>query len=165
MDAGIEPATSEELRLDHGSMVPLHFITPRMDVPVVPIIQNCLQAPMPRPARCYAFGQSIGRTVARRPERVVMIASGGLSHWPGHRRHGDIDTAWDARVLDLLSEGKGDELARYTDDQIAEAGTGAHEVRNWITLLGATGPRPAEVLTYQPVTAFATGCAITALAC
>src|SRR4051794_4172425 len=73
MDAGIEPATSEDLRLDHGSMVPLHFLPPRMDVPVVPIIQNCLQPPMPRPARCYAFGQSIGRTIARRPERVVMV--------------------------------------------------------------------------------------------
>jgi len=165
MDAGVEPATSQDLRLDHGSMVPLHFLTPRMDVPVVPIIQNCLQPPMPRAGRCYQFGQSIGRTIARRPERVVMIASGGLSHWPGHRRHGDINTDWDDEVLDLLRSGKGEALSRYSEDKIAEGGTGAAELRNWITLLGATGSKPVEVLTYQPVTAFATGCAITSIPC
>jgi 2,3-dihydroxyphenylpropionate 1,2-dioxygenase len=163
MADGIEPATSQDLRLDHGSMVPLHFLTPRMSWPVVPIIQNCLQPPMPRPSRCYAFGESIGRTIASRPERVVIIASGGLSHWPGHRRHGEINTDWDDRVLDLLRQGKGDELSRYTDEMIGEAGTGAAEIRNWITLIGAAGTSPVEVLTYQPVTAFATGCAVTAI--
>ncbi len=165
MDSGIEPAISQSLRLDHGSMVPLHFLTPRMDVPLVPIIQNCLQPPMPRPSRCYEFGQSIGRSIARRPERVVMVASGGLSHWPGHQRHGEINTAWDDRVLRILADGDAEQLSRYSDAEIAEGGTGAAELRNWITLLGATGPRKAEVLAYEPVTAFATGCAVTAIAC
>lgn len=163
MDAGIEPAFSHELVLDHGNMVPLHFLTPTMDVPIVPIIQNCLQPPMPRASRCHAFGQSIGRTLQRRPERVVVVATGGLSHWPGHVRHGQINREWDHRVLELVREGRGEELAGYSEAQISEGGTGGNEVRNWITLAGVVGNRPAEVLAYEPIPAFATGCAVVAI--
>lgn len=163
MDAGIEPAFAHELLLDHGTIVPLHFLTPSMDVPVVPIILNCLQPPMPRAPRCYAFGQSIGRTVRRRSERVVVVASGGLSHSPGAREHGQINREWDGRVLELVRTGNGEELARYTEAEIAEGGTAGAEVRAWVTMLGAVGPAPAEILAYEPVPVFATGCAIAAM--
>ncbi|MPZ13857.1 MAG: hypothetical protein GEU73_05445 [Chloroflexi bacterium] len=163
MDAGIEPAFSQELVLDHGTMLPLHFVSPRMDVPVVPVIQNCLQPPMPRAFRCYAFGQSIARAIQRRPERVVLIGSGGLSHWPGEIQHGQINREWEERILELVRDGKGEELSRYTDDEIAQGGTGGFELRNWITMLGAAGSRPAEIICYRPVPAFATGLAFAAL--
>jgi AmmeMemoRadiSam system protein B len=163
MDAGIEPAFSEELVLDHGTMLPLHFLTPAMNVPVVPIVQNCLQPPMPRAFRCYQLGQSIARTIERRSERVVVIGSGGLSHWPGELQHGQINRAWDERILELMRQGKGEELSRYSEAQIAEGGTGGFEMRNWVTMLGAAGNRPAEVIAYRPVPAFATGLAFAAL--
>jgi aromatic ring-opening dioxygenase catalytic subunit (LigB family) len=160
MDAGIEPAFAHELLLDHGAMVPLHFTRPAMDVPVVPIILNCLQPPFPRATRCYAFGQSIGRTLRARGERVVVIASGGLSHWPGHVRHGTINQPWDRRFLDLVLAGEGEQLSQYSEEEIAEGGTGGQEIRPWITLLGATGAGPAALFAYEPVTAFATGYAL-----
>ncbi|HZT07119.1 MAG TPA: extradiol ring-cleavage dioxygenase [Chloroflexota bacterium] len=163
IDAGIEPAWSERLALDHGCMVPLHFLTPRMNVPVVPVIQNCLQPPMPRAHRCYAFGRAIGQTIERSHERAVIVASGGLSHWPGHAKHGTINIEWDSEVLELITHGRGEALSCYTDAQIDEGGTGAAEIRNWIAMLGAFGPSTAEVLAYQPVTQFATGCAVVQL--
>ena len=36
----LEPAIPEELVLDHGTIVPLHFLTPAMNVPIVPILLN-----------------------------------------------------------------------------------------------------------------------------
>src|SRR5919199_4158664 len=42
---GVDVAYSHELHLDHGTIVPLTYLTPDFDVPVVPIIQNCLVAP------------------------------------------------------------------------------------------------------------------------
>jgi hypothetical protein len=34
----LEPSSAQELQLDHGTMIPLHFLTPDMQVPVVPIL-------------------------------------------------------------------------------------------------------------------------------
>ena len=160
MDAGIQPSFAHELKLDHGVMVPLHFSTPAMDVPVVPVILNCLQPPFPRARACLAFGQSIARTIRRRGERVAVIASGGLSHWPGSTLHGTINQEWDRRILDLILSGAGEKLSEYSEEEIAEGGTGGQEVRAWITLLGAAGPAPAELFAYEAATAFATGYAL-----
>ena len=96
---------------------------------------------------------------------MALVASGGLSHWPGHYRHGDIDTEWDDQVLKILGSGETQKLGQYSDADIAVGGTGAAELRNWITLVGATGPAKVEILAYEPVTAFATGCAVTSVQC
>src|SRR5919109_3727784 len=36
IDAGFDLASSEELKLDHATLVPLHFLPPEMRTPVVP---------------------------------------------------------------------------------------------------------------------------------
>ena len=38
--AGFELAFSDELDLDHGTMLPLHFLLPGGEIPVVPVIIN-----------------------------------------------------------------------------------------------------------------------------
>ncbi|MGH2513918.1 MAG: hypothetical protein ACRDGQ_14705, partial [Candidatus Limnocylindrales bacterium] len=42
----------------------------------------------------------------------------------------------------------------------AEAGNGAHELRNWMVVAGATGDAPAELLAYAPVGPWLTGTAV-----
>ena len=37
---------AEEWRFDHGIMVPLHFLTPRYDLPVIPVNINCQGPPL-----------------------------------------------------------------------------------------------------------------------
>ncbi len=41
-------------------MVPLHFLRPRMDRPVVPVMFNTLASPQPNARRCLELGRLIG---------------------------------------------------------------------------------------------------------
>lgn len=158
-DEGFDPAFSEELRLDHGIMTLLHFLTPDMTLPVVPIIQNCSVVPMPAVQRCYQFGAFLARAIAAQNAvpRVALLAAGGLSHWVGAPHMGEINDGFDRAFLDLLAGGRGRVAAGLSNEQIEQAGNGAHEIRSWITLAGAMGPRPAKVLAYAPVHAWITG--------
>jgi len=82
MDSGFDLAFSAELKLDHGFFGPLHFLTPDMDIPIVPIFQNSSVAPMPSFTRCYQFGKMLREAIGKWPgnERIAVLATGGLSH-------------------------------------------------------------------------------------
>ncbi len=54
-----------------------------MALPVVPVIINALTPPMPTAKRCFAFGEFLGRVLEQSEKRIALIATGGLSHWPG----------------------------------------------------------------------------------
>jgi hypothetical protein len=158
----IEPSFAHEMHLDHGTMVPLHFLTPDMRLPVVPIVINTLAMPVPAPRRCFALGKVVGEVVKRYPKRIGIVATGGMSHDPGERRHGFIDEGFDRRFLEEMRDGNMTRLARYTVAELAAAGAGALELLNWIALAGAleTGAGDGtrgEVLAYEPVVPWATG--------
>jgi 2,3-dihydroxyphenylpropionate 1,2-dioxygenase len=62
-----------------------------LNVPLVPLVINVFAAPLPRIDRCMQLGRNIADAVLAIPEdlRVVVIASGGLSHqlpWPADWR-------------------------------------------------------------------------------
>jgi aromatic ring-opening dioxygenase catalytic subunit (LigB family) len=156
-DNGFEPSFAHELEFDHGTMVPLHFLMPRMDRSVVPVIFNTLAVPQPSPKRCLEFGRLIGNFAAQSERRIGLIATGGLSHDPGERKHGTIDTAFDQQFLTAMATGDGDRLGRYTRSDLAAAGAGAFELLSWIALAGALGGRKGEVVAYEAVKPWATG--------
>jgi 2,3-dihydroxyphenylpropionate 1,2-dioxygenase len=43
---------------------------------------NVFTPPLTPPARAHDLGRSLRRLLERRPERVLVLATGGLSHWP-----------------------------------------------------------------------------------
>ena len=155
---GFEPSYSDELEVDHGVALPVHFLIPDGSIPIVPVIINCLTEPMPSAARCFAFGEAIAAIAANSDRRVAVIGTGGLSHWPGEAEHGTINEEFDATFLKDVLANDGAALQRYTHEQIAESGTGGHEVRAWIIVAGAVAGWKPELLTYQPVHEWATGC-------
>jgi catalytic LigB subunit of aromatic ring-opening dioxygenase len=118
------------------------------DVPVVPIVVNGVNPPYPTPARCYAFGQMLrGAIEAAGPARsVVVLATGGLSHWVGMPQAGTIDEAFDRDFLPRLEAGQAARLTDYQDDEIEAAGDGAHEIRAWLVAAGAAGRLPDAAL-------------------
>jgi 2,3-dihydroxyphenylpropionate 1,2-dioxygenase len=163
MDGGFDPSFSDELLFDHATLLPLHFLNPAMAVPVVPVIINTLTPPMPAARRCFALGQWLGQFLEQHPKRIAMIATGGLSHWPGEAKHGKINVAFDKKFLETLISGDRTRLAEYTHEQInVEAGSGGHEIRTWIALAGAVPNWRAELLAYEPVVPWATGCGLVA---
>ena len=81
-------------------------------------------------------------------ERVAILATGGLSHYPGTSRVGEIDTKFDHKLLQTLREGRGRALADYTKEQLWQAGDS--EFLNWIVALGAVGDAKASSTFYLP---------------
>jgi 2,3-dihydroxyphenylpropionate 1,2-dioxygenase len=161
LDGGFDPTFSDELLLDHATFLPLHFLNPGMAVPVVPVILNALTPPMPAPSRCFAFGQVVGKFLQKASKRVAIIATGGLSHWPGEAQHGKINIRFDRQFLEDLIAGDYAKLNAYSHEEIhREAGSGGHEIRTWIALAGAVEGWKAELLAYEPVVPWATGCGL-----
>ena len=163
LHGGFDPTFSDELLFDHATFLPLSFLNPNMALPVVPIIFNTLTPPMPTAKRCFAFGRFLGQLLDKNPKRIAIIATGGLSHWPGEAKHGKINIPFDRQFLENLVSGDHAKLCAYTQDEInTEAGSGGHEIRTWIALAGAVESWKAELLAYEPVVSWATGCGLVA---
>jgi len=148
IEAGFDLTYSQDVPLDYAFYVPLHFAMPAPAVPIVPLYVNVYLPPQPTPARCYAWGQALRSILDARGERVALMASGGMSHFPGTDRYASPDFDFDRGVLDALRAGRGEETRSLTAAELDR--TGNVELRTWITLLGAVGPAPAEVLCYEP---------------
>jgi protocatechuate 4,5-dioxygenase beta chain/2,3-dihydroxyphenylpropionate 1,2-dioxygenase len=148
IEAGFDLAYSQDLPLDYAFYVPLHFTMPEPAVPIVPLYVNVYLPPQPTPRRCYAWGRTLRTILDARPERVALMVSGGLSHFPGTDRYSSPDYEFDRALLAALAEGRGAETERLTGAELDKAGN--VELRTWITLLGAVGGARAEVICYEP---------------
>jgi protocatechuate 4,5-dioxygenase beta chain/2,3-dihydroxyphenylpropionate 1,2-dioxygenase len=148
IDRGFDLAYSQDMVLDYAFYVPLHFAMPHPPRPIVPLYVNVYLPPQPTPRRCHAWGQALRAILDARTERVALIASGGLSHYPGTGRYASPDFEWDRRLLGRLENGRGAETAALTGDELDKAGN--VELRTWIALLGAVGDARARVVCYEP---------------
>ncbi len=159
-EAGFDLAFSEELNFDHGLIVPMMFLTPDKNLPIVPIVVNTVSHPMPLPSRCFDLGAAVGRVAQASGKRIAVMATGGLSHWPGQSRAGTINQPFDIEFLGALERGDAKRLRGYTAAEVALAGGGGEEVRNWIALAGCVQGWRGRTLAYEPVSAWATGCGL-----
>ncbi|MFQ5903541.1 MAG: hypothetical protein ACE5JO_07620, partial [Candidatus Binatia bacterium] len=100
------------------------------------------------PRRCYRVGELIREVADAHRERVAVLATGGLSHFPGSPRIGEIDTQFDHKLLEIMREGKGRTLADYSLEQLLQAGDS--EFLNWMVLLGTVGDTKATATFYMP---------------
>ena len=139
---------SQDVRLDYAFYVPLHFTMPEPALSIVPLYVNVYLPPQPTPRRCYAWGRALRQILDARPERIALMSSGGMSHYPGTDRYASPDFDWDRQMLVTLTDGRGAETARLTGEELDKAGN--VEFRTWITLLGAVGDARANVLCYEP---------------
>jgi hypothetical protein len=161
LEAGFDLAVSHDLEFWDDVSVPAHFLMPEGTLPILPILTNCVAPPLPTPRRCWQLGQFARRFVEARPgrERVALVATGGISHWIGVPGTGHINPDWDRWVLDTIADGRGEELAGLTWEQIeGDGGNGGQEIRNWIAVLAAVPGVKGEVLAYEPVKEWLTGC-------
>jgi aromatic ring-opening dioxygenase catalytic subunit (LigB family) len=157
----VDLAYAQEWKFDHGIMVPLNFLTPRYDLPVIPVNINCQGPPLIPLKRCYEFGRALRRACDRAPERIAVVGTGGISHWPATPDSGKINEKWDRAFLERFLAGKRDEMLAYTDDETwREAGQGGFEIRTFIAISGATEGSTGELWFYAPIPIFAVGCTV-----
>ena len=154
---GFDIALVQDFEVDHAVMVPLHFLTPDMKIPVLPIFINCLAPPLPTAQRCFALGEAVRAAIAEWPQplRVAAIGSGSFSleiggpKIPvGNRAACTPDPQWSQHVQDLLDAGRIDELVdEATTARMLRAGNIGGELLNWIALLGLIGAKkPVNIL-------------------
>lgn len=80
---GVDVALSHRMQVDHGFTQLLEILfEPGTAPPLVPVFINCAAPPRPPMRRVQALGAAIGRVVAGSRQRVLLLASGGLSHDP-----------------------------------------------------------------------------------
>ena len=159
---GFDFAYSYEIESWDEMSVPLSFLMPEGQLPLVPIYTNCGAPPLPAPRRCLELGAFVRRFIDARPagERIALLATGGISHWVGTPETGRINPDWDHWVLDHVARGDVGPLTRLTWAEIErDGGNGGQEIRNWIALMGAVPGWKGEVLAYEPVAEWITGCA------
>ena len=83
VDHNFDMAYSEDAELGHAFSIPFEYVIGKRDIPVIPFFTNVYVPPLPTPRRCEALGKAIAEIVKGRKERVAIIASGGMSHFPG----------------------------------------------------------------------------------
>lgn len=137
-----------EKRLDHGTLVPLYFVSQywteyrlvRVGLSGFPITAH------------YRLGQCIRKVSETLDRKVVVIASGDLSHrlkedGPyGYRKEG---SEYDARIMDVMGRGDFGELLDFPEDFCEKAAECGH--RSFTILGGAfdgTGVQ-AQALSYE----------------
>ena len=92
-----DPAFTSTAKIDYAIGIPLTHLG-HTD-PVLPIYVNAYLPPQPTMERCYAFGQAVARTVTALGLKTVVLASGGMSHFPGTDRYANPELDGDRRAL------------------------------------------------------------------
>ncbi|MET7398692.1 2,3-dihydroxyphenylpropionate 1,2-dioxygenase [Dactylosporangium sp. NPDC005572] len=74
---------SYALQVDHGIVQSYEMVRGGAEPPLVPFVVNTAAPPLPGMARCLELGRAMGAAIRRSafPGRVLVVASGGLSHW------------------------------------------------------------------------------------
>ena len=160
----VDTAYAEEWKFDHGIMVPLNFLTPNYDMPVIPANINCQGPPLTPLHRAYAFGQAIRHAADALPEKIALVGTGGISHWPATPDSGKINEEWDRDFLDKFLNNRKDDLLAYSDRATyADAGQGAFEIRTFIAVAGAAEGGKGKLWFYEPIPIFAVGCTVASM--
>jgi aromatic ring-opening dioxygenase catalytic subunit (LigB family) len=153
----VDVAYAEEWKFDHGIMVPLSFLTPRFDVPVIPANINCQGPPLTPLHRAYEFGRAIRAACDMVPERIALVGTGGISHWPATPNSGKINVEWDREFLRRWTRNDREALTAYSDEEtLRDAGQGGFEIRTLIAVAGACEGHTGDVWFCEPIPIFAT---------
>ena len=148
MEKGIDFSYGEHIELQHTQNVPLYFLLREPTIPILPVYVNTWVDPAPSPRRCYQVGELIREVAGNSKDRVAILATGGLSHFPGSPRIGEIDETFDHQLLEVLRKGKGKSLADYSVQDLLQAGD--TEFLNWMVVIGAIGDAKASYTAYMP---------------
>jgi 2,3-dihydroxyphenylpropionate 1,2-dioxygenase len=143
---GFDPAFTSNAAIDYAFGIPLSFLG--VAGPVVPVYVNAYVPPQPPIARCYAFGQALARGIAAAGVRAVVVASGGMSHFPGTPRYANPDVEFDRVLFDKLKGGHLRALLGLGERELDEHGN--VELRSWAIAAGMLGDRTPDLSSFEP---------------
>src|SRR5262245_3218718 len=135
----------QDKALDHGCFSPLSMLWPHEPAwpgAIVPLQVGVLQFPIPTARRCYRLGQSLRKAIESYPEplRVVLVATGGLSHQVHGERCGFNNTPWDPAFLELIEKNPVPPTEITPAEYAKRGGVEGAEIIMWLVMRGALSP-------------------------
>jgi aromatic ring-opening dioxygenase catalytic subunit (LigB family) len=146
--SGFDMVYSQDAELGHAFAAPFEWVLEKREIPVVPLFVNSYLPPLPSARRCAELGKALAAYIRTRPERVAIVASGGMSHYPGTWKYPKPAYEFDHWAIGQMERGNLDAIVGLTNRQLDEVGN--TEILSWAVMFGAIGPRRGELLTYQP---------------
>jgi protocatechuate 4,5-dioxygenase beta chain len=150
-DRGVDFSYSNELTIDHSIIVPMMFVRPEMDIPIVPILTNCIAPPMPRPKRFYEVGKAIRGAIDSlgMNKRIGVLVSGHLSLEVGGPRQFErhlMDPNFDAAAVGWIVNGDIQGAAEgCTPEKMMKAGNMTTGYLNFLMMMGvASNSKPSH---------------------
>jgi 2,3-dihydroxyphenylpropionate 1,2-dioxygenase len=183
----IDLAVAHDVALDHGFGHAARDVLGGIDRwPTIPIFINSASPPSPSIQRAAEIGDAVGSFFVDRPERVLFVGTGGLTHdLPGFYPPDDgVDRTEEERIelyarlnqelrvpgrtfgpewdLEFLAGIRGTDrgwLDHVGRDVVGRGGNGAQEVVSWVAAWAAAG-QPLEVLAHRFDAEFSNGAAV-----
>ena len=139
-----------KMEVDHGLTVPLSVMFDQPDewpCPVIPLCVNVVQYPPPTGNRCFNLGRAVRRAINTYDEdlKVLVMGTGGMSHQLQSERAGLINSDFDRRFLDLLTEDPqaGAQIGHL--EYLRDSGSEGIELVMWHVMRGALDDEVSEV--------------------
>ena len=148
VNVGFDMTYSQDAELGHAFAAVYEWVIEGRSIPVIPIFVNTYLPPLPTAKRCAQLGAAIRDIVQASPYRIAIVASGGMSHYPGAWKYPQPAYDFDWWAIAHMERGHNDVLVQLTSEQLDEVGN--TEMLPWMVMFGAIGNRPGELVTYQP---------------
>jgi len=148
VERDFDMAFSQEADLGHSFAAIFEWVLENRAIPVVPVFINTYLPPLPSARRCAMLGRAIAEIIESRPERVAVLASGGMSHYPGTWKYYKPAYDFDRWCLRELENSHSASFINLSAEQLDEVGN--TEMLPWAAALGAVGQQHLELLSYQP---------------
>ena len=145
-DEGFDPAFTNNAGIDYAFGIPLTFLG--VTAPIVPVYVNSYVPPQPSMLRCFRFGEALARGIAAAGSRAVVIARGGMSHFPGTERYSNPEVAFDENLFTILKSGNLRHLLAL-EERFLDA-KGNVELRSWAIAAGMLGERKPDNSFFEP---------------
>lgn len=139
---------NNRFELDHGTLVPLYYLSKNMDKPeIVPIAYSYQDK-----ATHFAFGEVIYEVISQTKKNIGLIASGDLSHrliQSAPAGYSEKGKEFDKLLINYLKEKDIQGILEMDDDFIEEAGECGY--KSILVLLGAINKLnwQPEILSYE----------------
>jgi protocatechuate 4,5-dioxygenase, beta chain len=164
-DNGFDWAVGRAFTVDHAVAIPNQLIVEPVRaqgqrIGTIPVYLASGVDPFIKMQRAIALGGAIKAAIEASPEdeRVVVIGSGGISHWVGVPEMGKVNEVFDREIMDYAVRGDLAGMGALTDEYIlANGGNGGMEIRQWACAMGAMPGAKGEIIDYAAVPEWVTG--------
>lgn len=143
---GFDPAFTNTAGIDYAFGIPLTFLG--VEGPILPIYVNSYVPPQPPMLRCFHFGEALARGLNAAGVRAVVLASGGMSHFPGTQNYSNPNVEFDRKLFEVLRSGNLRSLLALDERNLDD--TGNVELRSWAMAAGALGERKPDIMSFDP---------------